>query len=182
MNPWLALLVTLSALNPFAIAASIGPKRPERFALLAAGIVGVAAYAVAAVTANDLLRALSVEPETFDVAAGVILAASGASLLAVGPRPLSAEPQPDGFRSLLVPLVFPLLLAPSPLAVAVLISAREGWELAAVSSGAAVAAALLLVAARIGRSRAAVDGLARLLAALTVIFAAAFAVDGIRSV
>ncbi|MEJ5222115.1 MAG: hypothetical protein WHT63_08930, partial [Tepidiforma sp.] len=81
----------------------------------------------------------------------------------------------------LVPLGLPLLVAPAGLAAVIAVSVRESAALAVITALAAVAAGLALCASP-RRPRELLDALGRFSAALAVVAAAAFAVDGIRSI
>lgn len=180
MNAWLAALAIAAAVNPFAAAASLaGAPRPPLPAVLIAAAATGAAYVLAGSFAGGILDALSLEPESFLVAAGVILAASGAAILVFGApayRPAWRSPL-EG----LVPIALPLLVAPAGLAAVIAVSVRESAALAVITALAAVAAGLALCASP-RRPRELLDALGRFSAALAVVAAAAFAVDGIRSI
>lgn len=180
MNAWLAVFAIAAAVNPFAAAASLsGAPRPPLPAMLAAGAAAGAAYALAGAFAGSILDALSIEPESFLVAAGVILAASGAAILVFG-----APAYRPAWRSALeglVPLALPLLIAPAGLAAVIVVSVRESAVLAAGAGLASAAAGIALCAAP-RRPRGLFDALGRFSAAFAVAAAASFAVDGIRAI
>lgn len=180
MTPFVAVIAIVAALNPFAAAARLGGERPTPRQLIAAGTLSAACYALAAAFADSILDALSVEPESFLVAAAVVIAASGAATIAFGPLRLPFDPA-SRFADL-VPLTVPVLLGPAGLAAVLVVAAREsaGWAIAGAL--AAVGAALALAAARFGAAGQLADGLARLAAGLAVVIAAGFAVDGVRSI
>ena len=122
---------------------------------------------------------LDIAPETFRLAAAIVLAAVG--MFAVWRGRVAAAPG-DGWQAGIFPAGIPLLAGPAGLAAALSLSADNG---AGVSFAAAIAPVLLggaAIAWLPGRSGAAADGLARLLGALLVVLAAAMAVDGVRSV
>lgn len=180
MNDWLALTAITAAINPIAAAANF-PDRVGTFRTLAlAAVVTLLAYAGIAAFAQEFLDALSVEPATFDVAAGIILAASGASLLVLGPSRYPASR--EAWQAALAPLAIPLLVNPAGASTVIVVATRTSTSLAALGAFAAIALGLVLMAARAGRHRALSDGLSRLLAAVAITIAAGFAVDGIRSI
>lgn len=180
MNDWLALTAITAAINPIAAAANFPDRVGTHRTLALAAVVASLAYAGIAAAAHQFLDALSVEPATFDVAAGIILAASGASLLILGPRRYPAPG--EAWQAALAPLAIPLLVNPAGAAAVIVVATRTSTSLAALGAFAAIALGLVLVAARAGRLRAPADGASRLLAAVAITIAAGFAVDGIRSI
>jgi len=180
MNDWLAVFVVTAAINPFAGAAALSGRVVAPRALPVAAAGALLAYIGLAAFARDILDGLSVEPETFDVAAGVILAATGASVLILGPH--QYPPPRAWWHTALTPLAVPLLINPAGAAAVVVVATRESVGLAVAAAAAGVLATLLLVAVRLGRAGALSDGASRLIAAVVVTVAAGFAVDGIRSI
>jgi len=180
MTPFLAVIAIIAAVNPFAAAARLDGKRPPPRHIITAGNLSLAIYTLAAAFAGDILEALSVEPESFLVAAAVIIAASGAATIALGPLRLHFDPA-SGYADL-VPLAVPVLLGPAGLSAVIVVATRESAGLAIVGSLAAVVVCLGLAVARFGAAAPLADGLARLLAGLAVVIAAGFAVDGIRAI
>ncbi len=180
MNDWLAAFAVFAAVNPFAAAAGLaGAHRPPLQAVLVAGAAAAAAYVPAGVFALHVLDALDLAPESFLIAAGVILAASGAAILIFGPgdyRP-TWRTAADG----LVPLALPLVIGPAGLAAVIGVSVRASPTLAVVAAAAASAAGLALCLSP-RRSRELFDLLSRLSAAFVIVAAASFAVEGVRSV
>ena len=180
---WLTLLLLIAAVNPataFAAAtAATGALRARATAALIGFLAAAAALAAAALGADAILDALELEPETFRVSAGIVLAATGVAALVFGPF---AWPAGEGWKGALFPLAFPLLAGPAALAATVSRASDEGvaGALAAALIAVAVAAGATVVAA--GRSRIAADALARLTGALAVALAAGLVVDGVRAV
>ena len=87
MSDWLRLaFVFLAAVNPAAVAlASWAPPRPRGRALETAGVgvaVAMAGVGAMALLADRLLAALDVAPETFRIAAGIVMLAAGAYAVA----------------------------------------------------------------------------------------------------
>ena len=180
---WLTLLLLVAAVNPataFAAAtAATGALRGRATAALIGFLAAAAALAAAALGADAILDALELEPETFRVSAGIVLAATGVAALVFGPFAWPAE---EGWKGALFPLAFPLLAGPAALAATVSRASDEGvaGALTAALIAVAIAAGATVVAA--GRSRTAADALARLTGALAVALAAGLVVDGVRAV
>lgn len=133
-------------------------------AVAAAAAAGFVLAAVATLLAEPLLDALAISPESFRIAAGLVLAVTGMRTLLA---PAAAGP-------LVAVLVTPELAA---FAVAAGADAPAGRALLAA------AAALLLAAAAAAASRRAPLALAaRFLAALQLVVAVALVVSGVRDV
>jgi small neutral amino acid transporter SnatA (MarC family) len=171
----------------FAFVAAVNPCRTRlaltgsRAALALGSLIALAAGAALAAAGGVLLDALDVSPESFRLAAGLVLTLEGLRALVL-PRP-AAEPELPGLGAALVPVAFPILLQPG---VVVLALAAGGDDVAGEAIG-ALALALVLVAlagARpIGaRGEALFAAGARLLGALEIAVGAALAVDAIRDV
>jgi small neutral amino acid transporter SnatA (MarC family) len=171
----------------FAFAAALNPCRtrlglPESGAALVLGaFVALAAGAGLAAAGSIVLEWLDVSPESFRLAAGLVLTLEGLRALVV-PRPV-AEPELPGLSAALVPVAFPLLLQPG---VVVLALGAGGDGVAGEAIG-ALAAALVLVglAGALPAGPRAVALLAaggRLFGALEIAAGAALAVDAIRDV
>ena len=171
----------------FALVAAVNPCRvrlalPERREVVALGALAALGSAVAvAAVGGAFLDALDISPESFRLAAAVVLALEGARALVL-PRP-GAEPELGGLGAALVPVAFPLLLTPSVVALAL---AAGGDELAAEAAGAlALALGSVLLASVVPRGDR-VDGLlaagGRLLGAAEIAAGIALAVDALHDV
>ncbi len=180
MNVALAVVFVVCALNPAAAAASLAGQPVPRAALGIGAAVAICAYLLATATRTRLLEALAVEPATFLVAAGAIVAASGAAVI-IG-RPAYGPVEWRTRASQLVPLAVPLLLAPAPLAATIAAALHASAPAAASGAVVAVVAAVALIAARTGRHALTLGWAARLLAALALVIAAGVIVDGIRTI
>lgn len=180
MNDWLALTAITAAINPIAAAANFPNRVATSRTLALAAIVALLTYGAIAAAAHQFLNALSVEPATFDVAAGIIVAASGASVLFLGPHQYPATG--EAWQTALAPLAIPLLVNPAGAAAAIVVATRTSTGLAVLGAVAAIALGLVLVSASVGRHRTLSDAASRLLAAVAITIAAGFAVDGIRSI
>jgi small neutral amino acid transporter SnatA (MarC family) len=159
-----------------------GESARVRASLLVPGAALVFAGAVVlAAVAGRLLEALEVSPETFRLAAGLVLAVEGAWTL-LRPRP-GPEPVLPGRLAALVPVAFPLLLTPGLVALALAAGADMGPGRAA----GAIACGLLLVLPTLPfgedpREQALLAAAGRLGAALEIAAAAGLALEGLRSV
>ena len=187
MSDFLRLLaVFFAAINPASallVAAGLRfrDRRERRTAVAIAAVLAGALVAAAAFAADQLLDALEIEPETFRIAAGIVMATTGiyATL-----RPGPAVPPGEGGRAAgLFPLGIPTLLTPAALAAAISYGADEGpgRTIGAALIVLAVAAGALFVLPT-GRWKAPADGLARLTGALLVVLGVALIVDGVQAV
>ena len=143
-------------------------------------IVATAGVVLAAILADRLLAALDIAPETFRIAAGIVMLAAGA--YAVARARVAAAPFEDGWRGGVSLLAVPLLLGPAVLVAAISYGADEGAGMAATAAIPALLAGGLLTAARPGRWTALADGLARILGTGLVIVAAGLIVEGVRDI
>lgn len=136
------------------------PPRSAALALLA----GYGLVAVAVAFANDLLDGLSISPESFRVAAGLVVGAAGLRTL-VWPHPASG---PFGA----------VLVTPELACLAVSFGADEGtWR---VLAAATVALPFLIAAVVVARGPTVLA--AQFLAALGLVVAVALIVSGVRDV
>jgi multiple antibiotic resistance protein len=154
---------------------------PERSRVLAVMFgAALALLAAAALLAEPFLDWLDVSPESFQLAAGVIMLPQALHLLWRG-RTLS-----DAGSGAVVPLAAPLLAGPAALAAAMSYATRFG-------EGEAIGASALVLLTSVGimlgggwaasRTSAAVLGLlGRLNGALLVVIAVELIVDGVKSV
>jgi small neutral amino acid transporter SnatA (MarC family) len=171
----------------FAFAAAANPCRTRlalpgsRAALALGSLIAVAVGAALVAVGGVLLDALDVSPESFRLAAGLVLTLEGLRAL-VQPRP-AAEPELPGLGAALVPVAFPLLLQPG---VVVLALAAGGDDVGGEAIGALAVSVLLVALAGawpIGaRGEALFAAGARLVGALEIAAGAALAVDAIRDV
>lgn len=188
MSEFLRLLVAfLAAVNPPAAALALGrgPGLPsgvrERVGVVFVGVaVAALLFAAAAIGADKALDALDIAPESFRVAAGIVMASMGVLTLWLGRTP-SEEP-PTDWTAGIFPLGLPLLAGPGGLVAAISYGADkgEGKTLAAAAVALAVAAAVAVPG--VERLRRAADAFARLLAALLVVVAAGLVVTGVRDI
>jgi small neutral amino acid transporter SnatA (MarC family) len=168
----------VAAVNPCRVRLAL----PERRAVVAFGaLLALGTAAAVAAVGGAFLDALDISPESFRLAAAVVLALEGARALIL-PRP-GAEPDLAGFGAALVPVAFPLLLTPGVVALALV---AGGDEMAAEAVGAlALAFGSVLVASLVPRGDRADALLAaggRLLGAAEIAAGIALAVDALHDV
>lgn len=182
MTDFLRLLVVfLAAVNPAGFALVAGGLTPERgrwLALAAGGVLTGMLVLAAVFGAERLLDFLEVAPESFRLAAGVVLMVVGVQVLwGLAPRPVAGA----GLAAGLFPVAIPLLASPATLAAAVSHSVDDGEAVTLAASLLALAVALLL-AVRPPPAARALDGLSRLTGALLVVIAAGLMVSGVRAI
>jgi small neutral amino acid transporter SnatA (MarC family) len=155
------------------------PERRSAVALGALLALGISS-GIAAV-GSTFLDALDISPETFRLAAAVVLVIEGARSLTLA-RP-AREPELAGLGAALVPVAFPLLLTPG---VVMLALAAGGDEMVGEAVGALAAAFALVLLATLIRRSARADALLAaggvLLAAVEIAVGVALAVDSLRDV
>ncbi len=182
MSDFLRIAATvLVAISPAAVA--VAAERPglrlSPRVLASAAVIAVLAYSAAAAGANRLLDAIDIEPETFRVSAGLVMAVGG--VFAVWSGSPGYGGALDSRWAAAFPLALPMLVSPAGLAAVLSHSADGDAGAAAVAAVAVVAAAVWAVAFRAGRFAAA-DATARLSGALLIAFAGGMIVDGVRAV
>jgi small neutral amino acid transporter SnatA (MarC family) len=175
MNGWALALLAAAATGP-AVAVlrlSGAPAGQVQRGAVAAAAVGI----VAAVIATPLLDALSIEPESFWIGAGLVLAATGLFRVVVSVG--GWEPVTEGPWSWLYPIAYPVLLGPDMVLALMAAGSHEDalWGIAGV------VVALGLVVGGFDRGPPLLwRGAARLTAAVQVVLAIALVIDGIRAV
>lgn len=176
------LLLFLAAVNaPAAVLATRGlpGERSKGVAAIGLGTAG-AILVLAAALAEPLLNLLDIAPETFRIAAGIVLAPVGIAALL---RPGGGEaPLEESWRAGIAPVGLPLLAGPAALAVAISLGADDGFGVTVAAFVPALIVAALGVAWRGRGWSAGLDAAARLLGALLVALAAGLVVDGVRAV
>jgi small neutral amino acid transporter SnatA (MarC family) len=179
----LATLTMLAAVNPPAVALARSWLIRGGDAMVRAvtgGVVAAGGLAAVSGLGEPFLDFLGVQPETFRIAAGIVLLASGA-MGTIRVQVLALEG--DGsWRDAISPLAIPAILTPAAAAAAISQSADDGIGTAIGAAIIAVAAgsAFLLLGDR--PWRALLDGVARLLGALLCAFGVALIVDGVRAI
>jgi hypothetical protein len=154
----------LSTTNAGRVALACREGRPTPRTLALALMAGFGLVAVGAVLADELLDALAISPESFRIAAGLVLAAAGLRTI--------VWPQPSGpFAAILV--------TPELACLAVSFGADEA--LGKVLGAAAIALPIVAIAA-VARPREPIGLAAPFLASLQVVVAVALVVSGVRDV
>jgi multiple antibiotic resistance protein len=187
MNEYLRLLVAfIAAVNPAAVAVAMAARGGGHDARLAwrtpaIGLfVALVIYAVLASVAVPLLDWLQIEPETFRIAAGIVVAVGGVFALWRGRWGDPGRDPGDGVA--IFPLALPLLAGPWGLAAVLSYSVDHGIGLAIGAAAPAVAVAAGLVAMNPAKGAVALDAIARITGALAVAIAAGLIVSGVRAI
>jgi small neutral amino acid transporter SnatA (MarC family) len=191
MTEYLRLvLVFFAAVNPAAVAlaaaaaTAAAPALRRPAARAAAAVIGlvvaVGLFGGATLAAEPLLDALDIAPETFRIAAGIVMAIVGA--YAVWRASVGCEPASDSWEAGVFPFGLPLLAGPASLiaAVSYAVDRGEGKTLGAAVVPVAVAAGLIV--AGVGRWRPAADAVARVTGALLIALACGLIVEGVRDI
>jgi multiple antibiotic resistance protein len=166
-----------------------GPEAPlghGRFVWISS-LIALGVFALAAILADPFLEFLDVSPESFQFAAGAVMAPFALRLLWAG----DSMPQPDSsrigpFEPWLFPAAVPLLAGPASATAALSYSARFGVGDVVIAAIPVLFVSALLLAFSESLCRAlgdaGVGALGRLSGALLIIVAVELAVDGVRSV
>ena len=192
MSEYLRLVVVfLAAINPAAVALAMAmPAKSTKSVksdsrgqwqvpAIGAGLAAVL-YAAAVLGAEPLLDWLQIEPESFRVAAGVVMATVG--VYTVWSGRLGDYAQGIGTRAGLFPLGLPLLAGPAGLIAALSYSVDKGAGKTAGAICVGVIVAVAVVTLRPAKAGPALDGMARVTGALLVAVAAGLIVSGVRAV
>ena len=158
------LVAFIATTNAGRVAFASRGARPTTRTLALALAAGAGLIAVGTLVADDLLDALSISPESFRIAAGLVLAAAGLRTI--------VWPEPSGpFAAILV--------TPALACLAISFGADEavGAVLGAAAIALALVAAAALAAPRLPAGRA-----TEFLAAAQVVIAVALVVSGVRDV
>jgi small neutral amino acid transporter SnatA (MarC family) len=179
-----AVLGMFAAVAPFGalpvfLDARVGAEQRRRVVALMY-VAALLVLGAGVLVAEPFLDWLDVQPENFQLAAGLIMLPQALQLVWRGRTLSGAE------AGTIVPLAAPLLAGPASLAAAMSYGTRFGEMEAAGASGLVLfgAGGLLLAGEWVERraGRAAIGLLGRLNGALLVIIAIEMAVDGVRSV
>jgi hypothetical protein len=158
------LVAFIATTNAGRVALACRGARPAPRTLALALAAGFALVAVGALVADDLLDALSISPESFRIAAGLVLAAAGLRTI--------VWPQPSGpFAA--------ILITPSLACLAISFGADEA---AGAVLGAAAIALGVVAAAALAPARTPLGRATEFLAAAQVVIAVALVVSGMRDV
>lgn len=167
-------VLVFAAFDPLVVALRLvgAPPRPRLVGVLA----GAGGAVVLVWLARPLLDGLDVEPESFWIAAGLVLGASGLVRVVV-PRGIRPHAVGEPWHWAL-PIAYPVVIGPELVLAAMASGAHDDG--AAATMAVALAAGLVLVAP--ARGRPYTGALSRLLAAAQVVLAIALVIDGIRGV
>ncbi len=188
MSDYLRLVVIFfAAINPAAVVMAMRADgttedRQRRWqAPLLAAAIALALYAFAAGGAERFLDWLQIEPESFRVAAGVVMATGGVYTVWFG-RWGNHSNDAGGISGAVFPLGLPLLAGPAGLIAAISYGVDDGAgkTIGAVSVAVVLAAGLLI--ARTNKAETMLDALARITGALLVVIAAGLIVSGVRDI
>lgn len=183
---WQLLIFFLAALNPASAALAMATRArtaaaPATWQLaIAGGAIALALYVATAAGADRFLDALNIEPESFRVAAGVVMATAGAFAIWRGaPEPVGSD---SGFDAAIFPVAVPLLVTPAGLAAAITYGADDGASKAimALAIPLVLGTGLMILGSR--RLLPALDAVTRVTGALLVAIAAGLIVDGVRAI
>jgi small neutral amino acid transporter SnatA (MarC family) len=187
VNGLAVIAAFVAVVNPPRAVASISPKllRAGRSVAVVGAAVAAAVGVVLVAVHDPILDALSVSEPTFRLGAGLVIAAMGLRALLLAPDPWG-DGLAGGRLAALVPVAFPVLIAPEMAVTAVDMGADEGTGIAV----AGVLVALALAAALGSWPRLADDRppppwlvpLGRLLGAGAVVFGVARVVSGVFDV
>lgn len=153
-----------------------------RYQALAVGVTVLAVVAaVIAAVAGLMLDWLDISPETWRIAAGIVVIGAGLWVMVFPQR--RSEAALPGYWAGVVPIFFPVLLAPElyVLLKSTGVDAGSGVTLGALAHPVAAVLALGIVP-RTPTSAAILTGLSRLLGALAVVIGIALIISGIRDV
>ena len=178
----ITILLIFAAINPPAVLATINravDRRLDPKVAAVAFVAGAALLLAATFAADAFLDALQLEPETFRISAGIVMAVTGAAFLLFGPFSYPVE---DGWKGALFPFAFPLLASPAAFAAVLTRSADKGEPQTVFATLIVVVAVSAGVFALSGRSTPVVPILARVIGAVLIFRAVGLIIDGIRSV
>lgn len=181
------LVIFLAAVNPAAVALAVqdrfatGATSPPaaKTVLIGAG-AALALLATAVLAADPLLDFLDVAPETFRIAAGIVMATTG--VFAAWRARVAAAPLEGDWRDGVFPLALPLLAGPAGLVAAMSYGLDEGRGLTFVAAAVVVTLASALCLAQTRRATRPLDALARIAGALLVVIAAGLIVEGVGDI
>ena len=187
MSDFLRLMVVFfAAINPAAVAMSMvhaggdGERRANWRVAAIGGVTAVVMYALACWVAPHLLDWLQIAPESFRVAAGIVMATMGVEAIWFGA--ITTDGDDVGIQAAVFPLGVPLIAGPAGLMAAVSYGDDQGFGRAFGAAAVIVAVVVALLFARPERGRPALGGMARVTGALLVAVAAGLIVSGVREI
>lgn len=184
MNGLLAVAAFVAALNPPRTRLGLPEEanRRIRFVTTTAGVlIGIAILTGIAVAGEPALDALEVSPETFRIAAGLVLVIAAAWMLYRSSPP--DEPLAPGRLAALWPVAYPRVVSPESLALSITVGASDG--LGGVLPGLAVASGALLLLGAVPTTmivRRLLAATGRILAVVLVVAGVWLILQGVREV
>lgn len=178
----ITLLLIFASVNPFAVLATVNKASRGNLQPKVAAVAFLAAGALlfaAAIAADGFLDALQLEPETFRISAGIVMAVTGAAFMLFGSF---SYPLGVGWQGALFPLGFPLLASPAAFTAVLTRSADKGEGQTVLASLIVVAAGTVVLFALSGRFVHIAPVLARLMGVLLVFLAVELIIDGIHAI
>ena len=181
MNTLALVLLGIAVVNPPRVRLLLGARTSAVRSRAAAGGAAVAllvAVGLAAI-AGQLIDALDVSPETFRIAAALVITLGGVLTVAYGgstPEALSGER-----RDALIPVAYPILLGPAQVLTWLVLGVDRGIAPTLGVAAAGYVSAALLAGAPEGR-RSGWVAAARLVATVVVVLGVALVIDGVREV
>ncbi|MEO8538162.1 MAG: MarC family protein [bacterium] len=174
-------LFLVAAVNPAAVASAPPPgMRLSRQVIVGGFAFAAIALGLAAILSSRILSGLGVEPETFRVAAGVVLMVGGGLAVWNGGSPHRGPW--EGRGAALFPLGMPLLVTPGALAASISYGADHGAVRTVLGALIALTVAVGLLAGAAGRYRPVLDGVARVTGGLLIAIGVGLVVDGVRAI
>jgi small neutral amino acid transporter SnatA (MarC family) len=176
------VVFVIAAANPMRAALALLPRSPAelRSLTIAVGIgsavVTLAAWGLAVVS-GPVLDGLDISPESFRVGGGIVIAIGGARMVTLGP-----SEWPDlvpSWATALVPVAFPVLLAPELVAASIGLGADEGAGPVLLAAALAAVLGTLAFASVRGRPGPTAVATSRLVGAVAVVCGTALTIDGI---
>jgi small neutral amino acid transporter SnatA (MarC family) len=180
MSTVASLLLVVVVMNPARVRLRLGSRSSavrvkaarEGALLTCACVIGLAA------ASGPLLDAFEVAPETFQIAAAMVIIAAGIVTFALPPRRSESL---ASARAAFVPVAYPILLSPAVVLLTISIGSTQGVLFA---FGCLVTSLVLVIGAarpqRIGPGMWAAA--ARLTSAASVVLSVALLIDGLRTI
>ena len=182
MNDYLrVLLVLLAAVNPASVLLATATRtRPTGVVLGLGAAIGFGGYVLMASVAADALDSLDIQPETFRIAAGIVMLTAGAwATVRVGAPEVELE---GTWRDGVTPLAIPLLVSPSGAVASASYAADRGVGVTILAAATTIAVTIALIALASERWRTPASAVARLVGALLTVLAVGLIVDGVRAI
>lgn len=182
MSVALAAVAWIAVANGARVALALSnesSRPPWRNAL--GGVISLGAVWALAAGAVPLLDWLQISPETFEIAAGIVVAVAGLWVIVVAePR---QEPGPEGWAGSVWPVAFPTMLRPEVVTLAIATGSINGTAGTVGWAAAGIAVAVVLSMLPLNNvRRGALGWLSRIMGAAAVVVGIWLLIDGVRSV